>query len=82
MTAEQGSAIDDLLDRIDPDRHDVDAIVRRLDEYESLDPSEQDAHYDDGGALGYAGVGPHPLTELCGESHDAFFVLRDLDGSL
>lgn len=71
-----------LLDRIDPARHDVDEVVRRLNEYESLAPDEQDEYYEDGGAKSYAGVAEHPLTELCGEAHNAFFVLRDLDGSL
>lgn len=57
-------------------------VVRRLNEYASLDPEEQDEYYEDGGALSYAGVAAHPLSALCGEAHNAFFVLRDLDGSL
>jgi hypothetical protein len=73
---------DELLDRIDVTRHDVDDVVRRLNEYEALPPDEQDAYYDDGGPMAYAGVEAHPLTEFCGEAHNAFFVLRDLDGSL
>ncbi len=82
MTSEQSHAVGPLLDRIDPSRHDVDEVVRRLNEYQSFAPDEQDEYYEDGGAMGYAGVDAHPLTNLCGEAHNAFFVLRDLDGSL
>jgi hypothetical protein len=82
MNNEQPSAIGVFLDRIDPGRHDVDEVVRLLNEYQSLGPDEQDLFYEDGAEIGYAGVEPHPLTALCGEAHNQFFVLRDLDGSL
>ena len=82
MTSTPRGEIDALLDRIDPARYDVDDVVRRLNDYEALDPEEQDEHYEYGGALDYAGVEAHPLTAFCGDAHNEFFVLRDLDGSL
>jgi len=73
-----------LLDQIDPNRYDVDEIVRKLNEYDELDAAEQDEHDDVGGSYAYAGADDaiHPLTELCGEAHNSFFIVRDLDGSL
>jgi hypothetical protein len=82
MTGPQIDGVASLLDRIDPARHEVQGVVRGLNEYESLGPEVQDQYYELGGAMGYVAVEVHPLTALCGEAHNSFFVLRDLDGSL
>lgn len=71
-----------LLDRIDPRRHDVDAILDRLNAFSELPVDEQDA--EEFGRWGYAGLdeAEHPLLGLVGEAHNDFCVVRDLDGSL
>lgn len=72
----------DLLDRLDYRRHDTLAILDAANEFGQLTDAEQDAT--EGGLESYAGLGEaqHPLTSLLRGSHNATYVLRDLDGSL
>lgn len=73
--------MNDLLDKIDPQRYDAEAIRDRLNQYEELDAAEANQYM---GAWEYAGLddAEHEFTGLLGESHNATFVARDLDGSL
>jgi hypothetical protein len=80
MSASAHDQLMALLDRIDPARYDVEEVVRKLNEFNELTDVVQDD--EDQGVLGYAGVEAHPLTALCGEAHNGFFVLRDLTGEL
>ncbi len=75
-------SFEQLLDRIDPRRHDVDAILERLNACSELPVEEQDA--EELGRWGYAGLddAEHPLLDLVGEAHNDFCVVRDLDGTL
>ncbi|MFI4991373.1 MAG: hypothetical protein ACHQHO_10740 [Solirubrobacterales bacterium] len=71
-----------LLDRIDRHRYDSKAILDRLNAFSDLSVEEQDA--EEFGRAGFAGLddAEHPLVNLCGEAHNDFAVVRDLDGSL
>jgi hypothetical protein len=68
----------ELLDRIDPARYDVDAIVARLNEWDTIPEEEQEEHED---ITVYSGIdeATHPLTALIGEAHNAFYAVRGLD---
>lgn len=72
----------DLLDQLDDRRHDTLAILDAATEFGQLTDAEQDAT--EGGLESYAGLDEarHPFTFLLRESHNATYVLRDLDGSL
>jgi hypothetical protein len=72
----------DLLDRLDDRRHDTLAILDAANEFGQLTDAEQDAT--EGGLESHAGLdeAQHPFTSLLRESHNATYVLRDLDGSL
>jgi hypothetical protein len=74
--------LQELLDRIDPNRHDADAILDRLNAFSGLSVETQDE--EEFGRWGYAGLdeAQHPLLDLVGEAHNDFCVVRDLDGSL
>ncbi len=71
-----------LLDRIDRHRYDSRAILDRLNAFSDLPVEEQDA--EEFGRAGFAGLddAEHALADLCGEAHNDFAVVRDLDGSL
>ena len=73
---------DQLLDGIDSHRHDVDAMLGRLNAFSELPGEEQDD--EEFGCWGFASLdeAQHPLLDLCGEAHNDFCVVRDLNGSL
>jgi hypothetical protein len=72
----------ELLDRIDRRRYDVDAILGRLNAFAELSDEAQDEQ--EFGSWGYAGLdeAQHPLLDLVGEADNDFCVVRDLDGTL
>jgi hypothetical protein len=72
----------DLLDRLDDRRHDTLAMLDAANEFGQLTDAEQDAT--EGGLESYVGLdeAQHPFTSLLRESHNATYVLRDLDGTL
>jgi hypothetical protein len=72
----------DLLDQLDDRRHDTLAILDAANEFGQLTDAEQDAT--EGGLESHAGLDEvqHPFTSLLRESHNATYVLRDLDGTL
>lgn len=72
----------DLLDQLDDRRHDTLAILDAANEFGQLTDAEQDET--EGGLEGHAGLDEvqHPFTSLLRESHNATYVLRDLDGTL
>ncbi len=71
----------ELLDQLDPKRHDTLAILDAIGAFAELSDAEQDDYL---GLWGYAGMdeAQHPLTALLREGHNATCVIRDLDGTL
>jgi hypothetical protein len=63
-----------LLDELDPDRHDTLEIVDRLNRLGELSDDEAEQERID------ILERTHALQELCGESHNEVLVIRDLDG--
>ena len=63
-----------------PERFDVVSIVDRINAYEDLDTSKQDAVE----LWEYAGLydAEHPLTSLLPEYHNTRVIVRDLNGPL
>lgn len=70
------------MDLLDDRRHDTLAILDAANEFGQLTDAEQDAT--EGGLESYVGLdeAQHPFTSLLPESHNATYVLRDLEGSL
>jgi hypothetical protein len=70
-----------LLDQLDPARHDVEALLVRLNAWDEL----EDDHSDKAEGF-WIGTGldqaEHPLTAFTGESHNTVCVVRDLDADL
>ncbi|MDP9383884.1 MAG: hypothetical protein M3P50_01375 [Actinomycetota bacterium] len=69
------------LDRLDPRRFDAEEICRRLNEFADLTDAEREDYLAD---WDYAGLEDrtHPFGALLFESHNACYVVRDLDGRL